>query len=543
MYRHTLLTLCTRHAARNSIRPSASIRTLSSLKRPTGYAAHIRRQQARRLVHASSTGREPPSSAAIATAPGAPVDTSYSEPAQTEPADVRRGGPVSEYERLVQAGQFIDDSFQRTIVAKLDRLYQELLSYEPAPRSAETPRGSAKGMGSLWKQLLGRSKQESTADPDNVPRGLYIYGDVGTGKTTTMDLFYDTIPTQNKRRIHFHAFMLDVHARINTFRRTHAATADHIPTIARELANDAHVLCFDEFQVTDIADAMVLRRLVTELFRNGVVIVTTSNRHPDELYRNGIQRESFLPCIDLLKRHCEVVSLDSGTDYRKIARETESVYFSPITADTNKVLHALFALASGGAPVETDVAVRFLGRELHVPLAAGGVARFSFAQLCKEAHSAADYIELTKHYHTVVLTDVPVMHMSDRNEARRFITLIDALYESHAVLFMSSEADIYNLFTGRDEIDSHHREQQQQGRDTPETQGVMAYAGEEEVFAFQRAISRLVEMSSRRWIITGRNAALAENATQQELHGAGSHYDDPEPEHHGSGGGQMRSSA
>ncbi|KAJ1844180.1 ATPase, partial [Coemansia sp. RSA 2703] len=390
-------------------------------------------------------------------------------------------------------------------------------------------------------QLLGRSKQESMPDCASVPRGLYIYGDVGTGKTTTMDLFYDTIPTPNKRRIHFHAFMLDVHARINSFRRTHAATADHIPTIARELAKDAHVLCFDEFQVTDIADAMVLRRLVTELFANGVVIVTTSNRHPDELYKNGIQRESFLPCIDLLKQRCEVVSLDSGTDYRKIARETESVYFSPITADTNKVLHALFVLASGGAPVETNVAIKFLGRELHVPVSSAGVARFSFAQLCKEAHSAADYIELTKHYHTVILTDVPVMHMSDRNEARRFITLIDALYESHAVLFMSSDADIYNLFTGKEEIDTHYRERLKV--ETPETQGVMAYAGEEEVFAFQRAISRLVEMSSRRWIITGRNVALVENAMRQEQHNNNSSYDDPdpEPEHHGSGGSQRQS--
>ncbi|KAJ1854099.1 ATPase [Coemansia sp. RSA 720] len=371
-------------------------------------------------------------------------------------------GPVREYKRMVRDGRLIDDAFQRSI-------------------------------------LFGAK------DPERVtaPRGLYIYGDVGTGKTTTMDMFYASIPTTHKRRVHFHSFMLEVHARINHFRRTHSAHEDPVPTLARELARASRVVCFDEFQVTDIADAMVLRRLLHEMFMCGVVMVTTSNRHPDALYANGIQRESFMPCIDELKRRCECVSLDSGTDYRKLARESAQVFFAPITRDTNSAVSAVFARASQNAQWEINGELRFLGRSLCVPRSARGVAWFEFANLCTQAHGSADYIELARHFHTLVLTNVPVMHMDDRNAARRFITLIDALYEAHVVLIMSCEAEISDLFTGE------FCGEKEKG-----------CVGEEEVFAFQRAVSRLVEMQSTKWIVSGRNDVLAENARRQHVDSA-----------------------
>ncbi|KAJ2728490.1 ATPase [Coemansia sp. Cherry 401B] len=396
----------------------------------------------------------------------------------------RRGGPASEYTRLVAAGTFVDDAFQRSIVQQLERLYRELLTY--------TPRAAPTGIAGLACRLLGQK-------PRPAPRGLYIYGDVGTGKTTTMDLFYATAPTARKRRVHFHAFMLDVHARIRQLRHAHPQ-ADALPALAAELAAD-HVLCFDEFQVTDIADAMVLRRLTAELFARGVVIVTTSNRAPDDLYANGLQRESFVPCIRMLKEQCRVVALDSGTDYRRRCQaHAHAVYFAPSDARTEPALDALFALAAGGQPA-APATLEFLGRSLLVPRAANGVARLSFAELCAQPHSAADYIQLAQRFHTVMLTDVPVLHMADRNEARRFITLIDALYEAHAVLIMSCCSDIYHIFTGQ--------------FDDGDASPLLGHAGEEEVFAFQRAISRLVEMASSQWIINGRNRFLADNARRQ----------------------------
>ncbi|RKP33373.1 AFG1-like ATPase-domain-containing protein, partial [Dimargaris cristalligena] len=285
---------------------------------------------------------------------------------------------------------------------------------------------------------------------------------------------------------------------------------DFIPVIAEELANEAWVLCFDEFQVTDIADAMILRRLITGLVDRGVVIITTSNRHPDDLYKNGLQRQSFLPCIELIKSHCRVVSLNSGTDYRKLERERGELYLSPLSEATQGRLEALWILVRAGQPNQVQT-LHFLGRDLVIPQVANGAAQFSFYDLCAQAHSAVDYLQIARRFHTVFLTDVPRMNFTHKNEVRRLITLIDTLYENHVVLVMSAEAPAAQLFHTADEVENTNTaatgsavnaEQRQLMDDLGLSSTQLdspIFSGEEEIFAFQRAVSRLVEMQSKLW--------------------------------------------
>ncbi|EIW82273.1 AFG1-like ATPase [Coniophora puteana RWD-64-598 SS2] len=419
--------------------------------------------------------------------------------------------PLQHYTKLVESGVLRGDDHQVRIIGKLQHFHEQLMTYKPPP----IPEPAASG--SLFSKLFSRGTQPEPLPLGQVPKGLYLYGDVGTGKTMLMDLFYQTLPSSitRKRRVHFHAFMIDVHKRL------HAAKAamgykggDPIIPVARDLANEAYILCFDEFQVTDIADAMILRRLLESLMSYGVVCVLTSNRHPDDLYKNGIQRSSFVPAIELLKTRFEVTDLDSGTDYRRIPRALSHVYYHPLTPENRTEINKIFTSITSEDDTDSVISNRKLtiwGRTLLVPESTSKVAKFSFTDLCGKPLSAADYLEVTKQFPTVFVLDVPKMNLSSKDMARRFITFIDACYESKTKLFISSEVPIYQVFSDeakdKSQVTDHMRSVMDDLGLSSDTVGASSmFTGDEEVFAFARACSRLVQMGSREW---------AESAGQQ----------------------------
>jgi cell division protein ZapE len=364
---------------------------------------------------------------------------------------------LDRYDALVAAGQIEADSAQRAVVRRLDALRDALVEYRLARKSS--PLG--------W--LFGRRTPAA-------PQGLYLYGAVGGGKTMLMDLFFAAAPARRKRRVHFHAFMADVHARIHEWRETlkrgEVKGSDPVAPVAAALAQEAWLLCFDEFSVTDIADAMILARLFEALFAAGVVVVATSNVVPDRLYEGGLNRALFLPFIALLEKRMAVVALASRTDFRLEKLSGAPVYYVPANEKAHAALGQAFKILTGvarGVPLSLPV----LGREVAVPEAAANVARFSFADLCEKPLGAADYLIIARHFHTLLIDAIPILSPERRNEAKRFIILIDALYDQHVKLIASAAAEPQELFVGQD------------GR---------------EAFEFARTASRLIEMRSRDYL-------------------------------------------
>ncbi len=357
------------------------------------------------------------------------------------------------YRALVHDRRFQYDPAQAELARKLDALSMKLKDYRAEPKP------------SAFARLMGLK----TAEP---PRGLYVYGAVGRGKTMLMDMFFDAAETPLKRRAHFHAFMADVHARLHQWRqarkRGEVEGEDPIAPVAAELAREASLLCFDEFSVRDIADAMILSRLFTALFGAGVVVVATSNVAPDDLYRDGLNRALFLPFISLIRERLDIVELDARTDYRLEKLKRAPVYYAPIGPKADAAVDAAFLALTGhdkGEPTEIEV----LGRHLEVPQAIDGVGRFDFDVLCRCPLGSADYLKIAQRFHTVIIDRIPVLAAGERNEAKRFIILIDALYDMRVKLIASAAGEPETLYAGADGA---------------------------EAFEFARTASRLYEMRS-----------------------------------------------
>ncbi|MBZ9602186.1 cell division protein ZapE [Phyllobacterium chamaecytisi] len=363
------------------------------------------------------------------------------------------------YDALVHAGDLDDDPSQQRLASRFDRLIHDVATKRLATKSS--------ALGWLFSRKAPRHE---------IVKGLYIHGEVGRGKTMLMDMFHQLVPVKRKRRAHFIDFMADVHERINAHRQAlkkgETKQEDPIPPVANALAEQAWVLCFDEFTVTDIADAMILSRLFRALFERGVVLVATSNVAPDNLYRDGLNRQLFLPFVDILKTHVDVINLDARTDYRLEKLNRMPVFLSPLNDETNRLMDDAWHAATAGATITQD-SVKVKGRTVIIPQAARHVARFTFADLCSKPLGAADYTAIIKRYQTIFIDAVPVLDLPRRNEAKRFIILIDLLYDHHVHVVISAAASPNQLY--------------------------VAKSGNE-AFEFDRTASRLFEMQSEDYL-------------------------------------------
>lgn len=336
--------------------------------------------------------------------------------------------PLERYQQDLSHGVLFKDPAQVVVISHLQRLYEDLLARE----LAESAR-----LSWLKRPFSSRDVREI--------KGLYIYGGVGRGKTYLMDIFFESLPIQRKMRTHFHRFMQRVHSELQKLKQQ----KNPLESVARTIAAEARVLCFDEFFVSDIGDAMILGGLLAHLIEEGVVLVATSNIEPGSLYQNGLQRERFLPAIALLKAHTELVHLDAGVDYRLRSLQQASIYYSPLGEIAEQAMQACFKrLVSEHADTATGTRVEVLGRQIAVRAQSDGVIWFEFDALCGGPRSAYDYIELARLFHTLLVSNVPMLDGSNDDMARRFVSLVDELYDRNVKLVLSVQVELVSLYSG-----------------------------------------------------------------------------------------------
>ncbi|WP_282176887.1 cell division protein ZapE [Vibrio nereis] len=363
--------------------------------------------------------------------------------------------PLEIYQKDIKEHGFQQDEAQLHAVKALDNLYHQFIQYVQTPRVEASTKG--------WKSWFGKKTQ---APLPAAPKGLYFWGGVGRGKTYLMDTFFDALPSDKKMRVHFHRFMYRVHDELNAL----GDVNDPLELVADKFKSEAEIICFDEFFVSDITDAMILGTLFQALFKRGVVLVATSNIPPEDLYRNGLQRVRFLPAIELIQSYCLILNVDSGIDYRLRTLEQAEIYHYPLDEQAHSNLHHYFEQLIGeGKRGERVIEINH--RQIDVIETSEGVLHASFAQLCQSARSQNDYIELSRIYHTVLLADVKQMGKTIDDAARRFIALVDEFYERNVKLIISAEVALEALYT----------------------------TGQLE-FEFKRCQSRLIEMQSHDYL-------------------------------------------
>ncbi len=375
-------------------------------------------------------------------------------PPTLQPQSSGQDNPLALYEQCVKEGKLMNDEAQRHVIAKLQSLY-DALSAPPAK-------------GLLSKILPFKGKDAHPA------RSIYIWGAVGRGKSLLMDMFFSTVTLPARRRIHFHAFMQEVHAASHAWRQeieSRQLKVELLPSVAHDIAQKAQLLCLDELQVTDVADAMILSKLFGSLLEDGVITVITSNRPPEELYLGGLQREKFMDFVHLIYERMDVLELASPHDYRmQQIRAMQAVYMWPLSAQAAQELDRMLAQLTHKAELQ-PMTLDIQGHKLTVPQCYGGIARFRFSDLCEKALGAADYLAVARRFHTVFISDIPKLGAEKRNEARRFVTLIDTLYDHRVKLICTAASAPAQL-----------------------------YASGDGSFEFQRTISRLAEMQSQQYL-------------------------------------------